>query len=258
MAKPLNHVAHQHPCRFPDNGGGREARPNAPAGAACFAALLKRRMNATAPSENRFAVPDTDSVRELAVLLRMRVNEQFLSLLATPGRGNLSPGLAGAAYPAILNRISRLAQEQARTAGTDDRGPSITDTIEKAIQAASQRYNIQTDLIRAVIKAESDFQPLSTSPKGAMGLMQLMSGTARDMGVEDPFDPVDNIMGGTRYLRLLMDRYEENVDRALAAYNWGMGNLERSDGRLPEETRTYISRVHRFFREFTGASLQAT
>jgi soluble lytic murein transglycosylase-like protein len=73
--------------------------------------------------------------------------------------------------------------------------------------------------------------------------MQLMPGTARELGVKDPYDPVENIMGGTRYLRMLLDRYHGNVRLALASYNWGMGNVERSPERLPAETTHYISRV---------------
>ena len=73
--------------------------------------------------------------------------------------------------------------------------------------------------------------------------MQLMPETARDLGVKDPYDPAQNVMAGTRYLKMLLDRYNGNANTALAAYNWGMGNVERNPARLPEETKNYIARV---------------
>lgn len=118
--------------------------------------------------------------------------------------------------------------------------------MDRIIDRSSEKHGVNADLIRAVIRAESDFDPRATSPKGAMGLMQLMPETARDLGVDDPYDPAQNVMAGTRYLKVLLDRYDGNTDAALAAYNWGMGNMERNPGRLPEETKTYIARVTQY------------
>ena len=80
--------------------------------------------------------------------------------------------------------------------------------------------------------------------------MQLMPGTARDMGVNNAYDPEENIMGGTRYLKTLLNRYDGKVDVALAAYNWGMGNLEKNPRRLPQETSNYIARVNNHYKNF--------
>jgi soluble lytic murein transglycosylase-like protein len=120
---------------------------------------------------------------------------------------------------------------------------------EPIIQQASQTYGVDPALIRAVIRAESNFKNESTSPKGAMGLMQIMPVTAKDLGIRDAYDPQENIMGGTRYLKSLLDRYNGDVPTALAAYNWGMGNVERRPEKLPRETRFYISRIQQFLDE---------
>ncbi|MBW2245650.1 MAG: lytic transglycosylase domain-containing protein [Deltaproteobacteria bacterium] len=116
--------------------------------------------------------------------------------------------------------------------------------IGNIIDRASKKYHVDPELIKAVVRVESNFDANCTSPKGAMGLMQLMPETAEELGVKNCYDPVENIMAGTSYLKNLLDRYDGNVSLALAAYNWGMGNIERHPEKLPRETRTYIARVN--------------
>ncbi|MEW5725552.1 MAG: lytic transglycosylase domain-containing protein [Thermodesulfobacteriota bacterium] len=124
--------------------------------------------------------------------------------------------------------------------------------VDGLIEKTAAVLGLDPDLIRAVVKTESNFNPKAVSHAGAMGLMQLMPGTARDLGVEDPFDPEENISGGARYLRMMLDRYAGDVDSALAAYNWGPGNLERNlgSGYMPMETRSYIRIVNQYYRQF--------
>jgi SLT domain-containing protein len=126
--------------------------------------------------------------------------------------------------------------------------PEVNDIIENA----SNIYEVDPKLIRSIIKAESDFDANATSSKGAMGLMQLMPETAKDLGVKDCYNPVENIMAGTRYLKSLLDRYEGNIELTLAAYNWGMGNVERHPEKLPKETREYISKIKTYSRSVTS------
>ena len=119
--------------------------------------------------------------------------------------------------------------------------------IDPIIEEASRTYGVEPGLIRAVIQVESGGNPLAVSPAGAQGLMQLMPATGAELGVKNPFDPVQNVMAGTRYLRQLLDRYRGNVRLALAAYNWGMGNIERRPDAMPKETQRYIAKVESIY-----------
>jgi len=127
--------------------------------------------------------------------------------------------------------------------------------IDEIIQGAADQYGVDPSLIKAVISVESNWNPRAVSPAGAQGLMQLMPKTAAELGVTNPFDPAQNIMAGTRYLSRLLDRYQGNQKLALAAYNWGMGNLEKNPSALPEETRNYIVRVEKQYQTYLNPTV---
>jgi hypothetical protein len=120
------------------------------------------------------------------------------------------------------------------------------------IGEASRRFGLEPSLVKAVIKAESDFDHEAVSDKGAQGLMQLMPATAADMEVKDAFDPEENIAGGARYLSQLMERFGNNTELAIAAYNAGPEAVQTHGGIPPyEETKTFVQRVLRYYQQFT-------
>lgn len=128
-----------------------------------------------------------------------------------------------------------LATRKSQPAGRDDFG--------SLIRGAAQRHGVDEGLVRAVIQVESGFKTNAVSPAGAKGLMQLMDGTARALGVTDSFDPAQNIDGGVRFLRSMLDRFG-SIQLALAAYNAGPGAVQRFGGIPPyAETQAYVTRV---------------
>jgi hypothetical protein len=124
--------------------------------------------------------------------------------------------------------------------------PVRTTSVQEIVTSASSRYGIDPDLILSLIRAESAFDPKAVSPKGALGLMQLMPQTATLLGVEHPMDAAANVEGGTHYLRDLLVQYNQNLIKALAAYNAGPARIEQYHGVPPyPETIAYITRVIR-------------
>jgi len=133
--------------------------------------------------------------------------------------------------------------------------PGDPRLYEEHIQRAASRYEMDPLLIKAVIKAESNFDCQAVSSKGAQGLMQLMPGTAADLNVCNPFDPQENIFGGTNYLRQMMARFGGNIRLALAAYNAGPGRVEAAQGiPLIPETQQYVAKVLQHYRQMTAAA----
>lgn len=152
-------------------------------------------------------------------------------------------------YTGLFDRFTLPGKESSKTYQAKQNNDvfKVREDIEPIINQAAEAYGVDPALIKSVIKVESSFNQNSTSPKGAMGLMQLMPGTARDLDVQNAYDPTENVRAGTAYLKTLLNRYDGNVTLALAAYNWGMGNLEKRPERMPAETKNYVATVIRHY-----------
>jgi len=132
------------------------------------------------------------------------------------------------------------------------------EEMAEMLASAGEQHNIDADLLASIVKAESDGQARAVSRAGAQGLMQLMPGTAREMGVADSFEPRQNINGGTQYLDALLTRYHDNIALAAAAYNAGPAAVDRYHGVPPyRETRAYVARVIKEFNRLKKMDLAA-
>lgn len=156
-----------------------------------------------------------------------------ISISAAPERPNPAPKLFPSGTAQTVN------QQQA---------PVDRRSLDEMVSGAGQRHQIDPDFINSVIRAESGFNNRAVSKKGAQGLMQLMPGTASHLGVANSFDPNSNVEGGTKYLRELLEKYNYDVPKALAAYNAGPGRVDRYRGVPPYfETQTYVAKIIRDF-----------
>ena len=166
----------------------------------------------------------------------------------------------------VYTNVRPVGKKATRQKGSFHRAPTAAEPpvakadlmadYEDYIQAAAKRYRIPLNLLRAVMHAESNFDPHAVSPQGASGLMQLMPATAQDMYVRDIFDVRQNIEGGARYLRLLANLYEGDMVKMLAAYNAGPDSVNKYGGNVPpyEETQSYVRKVIQLYFQYKEQS----
>ncbi len=157
--------------------------------------------------------------------------------------------------PEVVEEVKKIVEEggvfpKRSWRFSEDSMPLWQSKYNDIIVRAARHHDVDAALVSAVIKAESDYNPKIVSHKGARGLMQLMPATAKRFGVSNSFDPEQNIYAGTRYLRWLLDKFEDNADLAVAGYNAGEGNIKKYDGVPPfRETVNYINRIARHIRK---------
>jgi hypothetical protein len=162
-----------------------------------------------------------------------------------------SSAIDSKAFSRTNRKPMQLINPTASTSPINQSGSNQKRVIEKSIHKAAQKYNLPASLIRGVIRAVSNFVVKAISRAGAQGRMQLMPGTAKEVGVDNPFDIEQNIDGGARYLRKMLDSFGGDIKVALAAYNAGPGTVEKYGGKVPpyQETEQYIHRVLKFSKQ---------
>jgi soluble lytic murein transglycosylase-like protein len=175
----------------------------------------------------------------------------LIGILSVNGFYLLLPAQALLSRPQDLNRVELPIPFQSRTIAYLTLSPEEIEasvpTYDHWIRAACRKYSLDPALVKAVIHAESQFDPRAVSPRGAKGLMQLDPITVRELGIKDPFNPQHNIDGGVRYLKDLLDTFEGDPKLALAAYNAGPTQVQRHNGVPPfKDTKKYIKQVFRY------------
>ncbi len=165
--------------------------------------------------------------------------------VSTPATAQIHSWRDGAGVLTLSDRPQNAATGGVQVRVGTPMGARSNPLFEPLIQQHARQNGVRADLVRAVIQVESAFNPRAVSPKGAMGLMQLMPGTARDLGVVDPFNPAENIRAGVTYLRQLLDKYNDDEQLALAAYNAGPGAVDKYGNKVPpyKETQSYVNKI---------------
>lgn len=195
-----------------------------------FSVLLSAILeNSIKPGENS---PETSS---LIPAPRSLATPDYIYNIKTSGTNNIKENILQSVYGQQKYSHGTLSK-------VDKTG---SDSLTLMAEVVAEKYGLDPKLLNAVIKTESNFNPEAVSSSGAMGLMQLMPATAKSLGVMNPFNPKENLEGGAKYLKSLIDKYNGNIKKALAAYNAGPGTVDRYNGIPPyKETISYINKIN--------------
>ena len=195
-------------------------------------------------------------MRRIRALAAAFVLGGFGLCFSVPAEAQIASYVNGQGRLIYINASPPMSRAKADSAPSQPAVVQPPVRLEKVVDKVAKRNHLDPALVQAVIQTESDWNPYAVSPKGAYGLMQLMPSTAERFGVDNVFNPVENIEGGTKYLRELLDRYHGNLRKSLAAYNAGPEAVDRYDG-VPAypETRSYVKKVtDTYFQSGSGHS----
>ena len=215
-------------------------------------------VNESVPAKGTRRVEATDSPRRKLMYWSSKENRWK----PVPSANAASMRAARSAAAEVSEFLGRESSQSAtaRIIAANFRGTTANPgDIDNAIEQAALRHNVDPNLVRAVVKVESNFNPNAVSRKGAMGLMQLMPSTAKQLHVKNPFDPEQNVDAGVRHLKQLLENYGGDVKLTLAAYNAGAGAVARSSG-VPRfaETQNYVRRITNLYNAGSGFSMGAS